>query len=558
MKKPLVLTAFSLAGILAFAGAHAATDVTFAGKYETSKGTASVGTPLDAADYKYTYVDYNGSTVTKNYTEDPDAGDFKYKDAAGNWQAYDPENTDSLPQQSEYTGTTTASGDITTTQEIVAGATMDRNNYTYKNSEGTEVTLGESAHDFTQDVTLNNTYVSGDDATITVKNGDAPTFDGTRYKYTDENGNTYHLNTDGTSLANDRNEIVTPEPGSTLETAFNGMQAAFTADTASVDAAKTSTGASYTAEAPLFNAANTVFENDTNTVNELNNRYATIATAGEQWDAALANKETTTNGWTADSERQAAASEIFNAPITDTIDGRANDAIAASVADGGVINDALTAGDDATLASAKTYTDEKDVAVRDDFAAADAQIRSDMTAGDDAVRSEFAAADTQIRSDMTAGDQATLASAKTYTDDRETVIRTDFATADAETLNSAKEYADTQDALTLNNAKAYTNERAALSLAAANAYTDKKIDKLDKDLSAGIASSVALSSVAVSGVQRGEVSVGAGFGNYNSQSAVAFGAAMGLTNNWSVNVGAGVSDADVAFRAGTNYKFKLF
>ena len=66
MKKPLVLTAFSLAGILAFAGAHAATDVTFAGKYETSNGTASVGTPLNAADYKYTYVDYNGSTVTKN------------------------------------------------------------------------------------------------------------------------------------------------------------------------------------------------------------------------------------------------------------------------------------------------------------------------------------------------------------------------------------------------------------------------------------------------------------------------------------------------------------
>lgn len=474
MKKPLVLTAFSLAGILAFAGAHAATDVTFAGKYETSNGTASVGTPLNAADYKYTYVDYNGSTVTKNYTEDPAAGDFKYKDAAGNWQAYDPENTDSLPQQSEYTGTTTASGDITTTQEIVAGATMDRNNYTYKNSEGTEVTLGESAPDFTQDVTLNSTYVSGDDATITVKNGDAPAFNGTRYKYTDdENGNTYHLNADGTSLANDRNEMVTPEPGSTLETEFNAMKAAFTADTASVDAAKTSTGAQYATEEPLFNAANTVFENDTNTVNELNNRYATIATAGEQWDAALANKETTTNGWTADNERQAAASEIFNAPITDTIDGRANDAIAASVADGGVINDALTAGDEATL-------------------------------------------------------------------------------------NSAKGYADAQDALTLNNAKAYANERAALSLAAANAYTDKKIDKLDKDLSAGVASSVALSSVAVSGVQRGEVSVGAGFGNYNSQSAVAFGAAMGLTNNWSVNVGAGVSDADVAFRAGTNYKFKMF
>ena len=544
MKKPLVLTAFSLAGILAFAGAHAATDVTFAGKYTTANGTEqNAGTDLDSANYNYTYTDYNGDEVTKNYAEGPNADDFKYKDAAGNWQAYDPEDTDNLPQQSDYTGTSAATGDITTTQDIVAGATMDRANYTYKNSAGEDVTLGESAPDFTQDVTLNSTYVSGDDATIAVKNGDAPTFDGTRYKYTDAEGREFRLNADGSRLVDDRGGLVDPEPGSTLETEFNGMQTAFTTDTASVDAAKTATGAQYAAEEPLFNAANTVFENDTNTVNELNERYETIANAGEQWNAALANQETTSNEWTADNERQAAAREIFDAPITDTIDNRANDAITASVADGGVINEALTAGDDA---------------VRNEFAAADTQIRSDMTAGDDAVRNEFAAADTQIRSDMTAGDQATLASAKTYTDDRETVIRTDFAAADVETLNSAKGYADAQDALTLNNAKAYANERAALSLAAANAYTDKKIDKLDKDLSAGVASSVALSSVAVSGVQRGEVSVGAGFGNYNSQSAVAFGAAMGLTNNWSVNVGAGISDADVAFRAGTNYKFKLF
>ena len=60
------------------------------------------------------------------------------------------------------------------------------------------------------------------------------------------------------------------------------------------------------------------------------------------------------------------------------------------------------------------------------------------------------------------------------------------------------------------------------------------------------------------GVERGEVSVGAGYGYFNGQSAAAFGAAMGLSNRWSVNAGAGVSNADVSFRAGTNYKFKLF
>ena len=95
-------------------------------------------------------------------------------------------------------------------------------------------------------------------------------------------------------------------------------------------------------------------------------------------------------------------------------------------------------------------------------------------------------------------------------------------------------------------------------LKSANDYTDKKIDHLEKDMSAGIASSVALSSVAVSDVKRGEVSMGGGYGYFNGQSAVAFGAAMGLSDNWSINAGAGISGSNTSFRAGTNYKFKLF
>ena len=87
---------------------------------------------------------------------------------------------------------------------------------------------------------------------------------------------------------------------------------------------------------------------------------------------------------------------------------------------------------------------------------------------------------------------------------------------------------------------------------------DTKVNALEKDLSAGIASAAAMSSVAVSNVAKGEVSVGGGYGYYNSQSAVALGAAMGLTDNWSVNAAAGLSDSNITFRAGTNYKFKLF
>ncbi len=87
---------------------------------------------------------------------------------------------------------------------------------------------------------------------------------------------------------------------------------------------------------------------------------------------------------------------------------------------------------------------------------------------------------------------------------------------------------------------------------------NERFDHLEKDMSAGIASAAALSAVEVTNVTRGEVSVGGGYGYHNSQSAVAFGAAMGLTDNWSVNAGAGISGSNTTFRAGTNYKFKLF
>ncbi|MDE5615537.1 MAG: YadA-like family protein [Alphaproteobacteria bacterium] len=85
-----------------------------------------------------------------------------------------------------------------------------------------------------------------------------------------------------------------------------------------------------------------------------------------------------------------------------------------------------------------------------------------------------------------------------------------------------------------------------------------KVSDMSKELSAGIANVAALSAVAVSDVKRGEVSFGGGYGYHNSQSAVAFGTAVGLTDNWSMNAGLGFNDYDVTVRAGTNIKFKLF
>lgn len=113
------------------------------------------------------------------------------------------------------------------------------------------------------------------------------------------------------------------------------------------------------------------------------------------------------------------------------------------------------------------------------------------------------------------------------------------------------------NAVLANDAIAANADAIALNSAAISEL-DNRIDDIDSDLSAGIASVAALSSVAVSNVSRGEVSVGGGYGYHNGESAAAVGFAIGLTDEWSVNAGAGISSSDTTFRAGTNYKFKLF
>ena len=113
------------------------------------------------------------------------------------------------------------------------------------------------------------------------------------------------------------------------------------------------------------------------------------------------------------------------------------------------------------------------------------------------------------------------------------------------------------NAVLANDAIAANADAIALNSAAISRL-ENTVSDIEKDLSAGIASVAALSSVAVSDVARGEVSVGGGYGYHNGESAAAFGFAIGLTDNWSMNAGAGISSADTTFRAGTNYKFKLF
>lgn len=95
----------------------------------------------------------------------------------------------------------------------------------------------------------------------------------------------------------------------------------------------------------------------------------------------------------------------------------------------------FAAADAATLQSAKTYTDGRET-----------EIRKDMVAGDATTLAQAKAFTTEregvLRKELQDGDAATLQAAKDYTAARETAIRSDMTSGNAATLASAKEYID--------------------------------------------------------------------------------------------------------------------
>ena len=546
MKKTCFLT--SLFAISISCAAQAATDVTFAGNYTKEDGStiASVSDPL--ADTTYSYEASDGSTVSDvAYGTDPDMTKFTYTDKDGGTADF----STGIPEQSDFTGTSVAAGDVTTTQEIVAGAVMDRNNYSYVNGNGETVALGETAQNMVTEQTLSE-YAGG--ATITTTNGtaniggeDVTSLDGGMYTAALSTGTQYKLSPDGSQLLNMDGAIQEPDPDSELETLFANLKGAYDADKAIFDANITETADKWATEQTNFDAANAVFETDSNTVQDLDNKYATVGTAAELLANAQANQQTAAKQQVAEEALYNAAKDTYDAPILETIENGANSAINESLAEGGAISDAIatetdrakdaeealddkiTANSNAISANSDAITDEKDRA-----SAIENALSDRITANADAI--------------VTEKDRAIAEEEKL-----DGKIATNTAAIAQETTDRIA-----GDELTLGAAKAYTDAQNELTLRAANEYTDNRVNTLEKELSAGIASAAAMSSVAVSGVSKGEVSVGGGYGYYNSQSAVALGAAMGLTDNWSINAAAALSDSNVSFRAGTNYKFKLF
>ena len=514
MKKHFILT--SLVAIAMSCPAVAATDVTFGGAYNNGASNIADG----VADTTYDYVKSDGTTATGiAYNSDPVLTDFTYTDKDGNLA----DLSTGTPVQSDFVGTTAADGvNVKSVQEIVSGATASRDNYTYVNGAGDEVTLGEVAQDMKEVVALDATYTGG--TSIDVVNGTAGEFNGTLYTVEDS-GYVYHLSADGTKLVDDRNVNVTPTAGSALETEFNNMVAAYNADKANIVTAEGTTAANWATEQTKFAAADVVFREDGDKIAELDGYFATVGVATDALAAAQAAQQVAADVYVANSELFQAAKGVYDAPILETITNGANEAIDGALAEGGAIRSELDVNATA-IADNKTAIETN---------AANIEVNATAIADNKtAIESEVARA----------------TAAEIELDGK---IAQNTSAIEEEVANRIA-----GDAMTLDAAKAYVDSKNELALKSAYDYTDRKVDALEDELSAGIASAAAMSSVAVSGVGKGEVSVGGGYGYYNSQSAIALGAAMGLTDNWSVNAAAGLADSNVTFRAGTNYKFKLF
>ncbi|HFS3796414.1 TPA: YadA-like family protein, partial [Escherichia coli] len=201
--------------------------------------------------------------------------------------------------------------------------------------------------------------------------------------------------------------------------------------------------------------------------------------------------------------------------------------------------------DKRTLVSANTYADQKETAINNRTDGLLTTERQARTAGDTAT---LAAA----RTHSDENNKRTLISANTYADQKETDInnRTDGLlmterlariAGDAETLATAEAYSDAGDSLTLKQATAYSDISTRRALSEANRYTDNKfrnlsnkIERAEKRLNAGIAGVTAISSIPY--VAENSFSYGIGVGNYQYANAVAAGIQYKTSRNTNIRL----------------------
>ena len=291
--------------------------------------------------------------------------------------------------QSDYTGNTEADDNIVkTTQDIVSGATIDSSKYTYQDAQNSAnyIIFDTDARTLEDTVTLDSDFTSGSitlKADSTAEGTKESTFNGEMYQFTyqeseDSQEYRYKLSADGTKLINIdlSEEVTTPVNG--LDTLFAAAKHAYTTDKVAVDAAIADLIIDQDTENTNHGKAAEAITKDTATIASLDVDWGTYqAAAGllkDAQDAQAAAKQVFAD----DSAAYTTANGIYTAPITDTIDTRANDAIVASLEEGGAINEAVTQGVTAVYNQAHEWA-ETVTGLEDDGTGAANQLRKALT-----------------------------------------------------------------------------------------------------------------------------------------------------------------------------------
>ncbi len=557
------------------------------GNYTTSKGDFNAETTdySTAAGYGlYTYDhDNNPGTAeialtTNNAAETLDDTVFTYTDNTGGTTNLGANATGFTT--GDFTG---AAGTISAADGTTDLTTLEANtttvglgNYQYManfdNSGDALTALTADAPElssFHNDITLTTgtITVNGNDEvnkpsidqygfTITLHDGSTGNFD----LVYNESTHLYSYNYDG-DVVLDATDIAAADAQVTSQSAN------LIADTTLFNGAVATNTTNYNSTLGHYNNVHNVYESDANAQTALNEGYDTY---DETFKTAKQNKKTATGNLSAAQGAYAADLAIYT-PVATAYNnykyslGKSIDAKDETVlTNANAYADSLASNYDAagSADAEQTRAFAAENALQDNInAEASARQAADTTLQNniDAEASARAAADTTLQNNINAEADARQAA--------DTTLQNNInAEADARAA------ADTTLQNNIDNevARATAQEAAirgefaaadAATLSKANSYTDSRVNTLEKNVSGGVAAATALSSVEVSNVKKGEVSLGGGYGYYNSQSAMAFGAAMGLSDNWSINAGAGIASGDktqVAFRAGTNYKFKLF
>ena len=579
------------------------------GNYTTSMGDFNAGTTdysTEAGYGLYTYDhDNNPETpeialTTNNGTETLDDTVFTYTDNTGATTNLDVNSTGFTT--SDFTGAAgtidVADGttDLTTLQANTT--TVGLGNYQYManfdNSGDALTALTADAPElasFHNDVTLTTgaITVNGNDET------NKPSIDQYGFTVDLHDGSTgnfdlvYNESTHLYSYNYDGDVVLDAADIAAADAQVSSQSANLIADTTLFNNAVATNTTNYNSAVGHYNTVHGVYESDTNTQSTLNTNYGNYETSFAE---AQAN-QTAAAGNLSEAQGAYAADLAIYTPVATAYNNYENS-----------LGKSIDAKDETVLANAQAYADSlasnydaagsadaektraqgEEAAIRSEFAAADTTLQNNINAettraqGEEtAIRGEFAAADTTLQNNINAEATARQVADTTLQAniDAEASTRAAADTAlqnniDAEALARANADTNLQNNIDNEVARATAQEAAirgeiaaadALTLSKANSYTDSRVNTLEKNVSGGVAAATALSSVGVSNVKKGEMSVGGGYGYYNNQSAMAFGAAMGLSDNWSINAGAGIASGDktqVTFRAGTNYKFKLF